>query len=391
MKTRYILSSLFAAGLLLGSCDNRLIPDWPDDGYGRNRNPEPIAMSYAEAAFFGHEYNEATENSTLFLSYGEYNEDLSFKGEGMELALDILCPAGTGLAISPGQYSCSVDDLKAGVFLTGYEDNGLSYPSYIYKKDKKGKETLELVTGGTLSVEVNTRPANYIYNITANIKAGTSRYIFTYEGTIDFTDYTEPVGPEAPELLSNAYANFNGKQYSDDTQNYTAVLSNGTYDADNNFIGSGTELALDFLCPISATDGISAGSYSCTYDDFKAFVFLEGYEEEGTVYPSYLYEVTDNGDEILNAVTGGSVTVARQNGKYRIDAELEVGGATRKFSFEGNIQINDYSASDAPAMKKAGVKRLSGAVSRSVPETSSQVVRNRIMKKSSSAKRARMI
>jgi len=361
--------SILAAAALFVACDDFLDPGWPSGGNERDRNPDPIAMEHAEAMLWGNIYNDNTDNLTLFLSYGEYTSDLTFNGEGMELALDILCPAGTGLKLSQGVYECTDDNFSAFHFLSGYEENDLSYPSYVYSSDRKNNLSLELVTDGTVTIESSSRGSTPTYKITAKVQAGSRIYTFTYEGTIDFYDYTEsdePDEPQGSDKLTSAFANYHGTNYSEDTHNFTVVLSQGEYDEDNNFVGAGTELALDLLCPTDADalTGISAGSYKCTYDAYTPYVFLEGLEDNGTMYPSYIYEVSSIGEETLEAITGGSVEVTREENLYTINATVTYSNMKRIFSYTGEIGINDRTSSSAPALTKSPSGRAA-SVSRS--------------------------
>lgn len=141
-----------------------------------------------------------------------------------------------------------------------------------------------------------------------------------------------------------AKAIYLGDQYGT-CDDYVLYLYYGNYDENGELIGAGTELAFDMMCPVYTEMYIAPGTYNCSSDDFSQFHFLDGVEEKGTVYPSYLYrQYSDQeNDYEMDLITAGTITVSNTGTTYTITANFTAGNEQYKSTYTGPIAFEDQS------------------------------------------------
>lgn len=149
--------------------------------------------------------------------------------------------------------------------------------------------------------------------------------------------------------LSESSAQCWGYYYNEKTLNYTLKLSSGRYSANGDFVGEGVELSLDLLAKPSENMFITAGTYTISHDNFVPMVFLDGYEEDGQVYPSYFYVKYRNGNYLLETIQNGTVTIDYRGSEMIVDARVYTRDRKLyKFTYQGVVRVENHAGEVNP-------------------------------------------
>ena len=149
--------------------------------------------------------------------------------------------------------------------------------------------------------------------------------------------------------LSESSAQCWGYYYNEKTLNYTLKLSSGRYSANGDFVGEGVELSLDLLAKPSENMFITAGTYTISHDNFVPMVFLDGYEEDGQVYPSYFYVKYRNGNYLLETIQNGTVTIDYRGNEMIVDARVYTRDRKLyKFTYQGVVRVENHAGEVNP-------------------------------------------
>lgn len=383
MKRHFNFILSMVAAILLGtSCVYRIGNDNGTHGSGHTRYPNEFYLSESSAQYWGSYYNghvsyDNIDNYTLKLSSGRYSANGDFVGEGVELVLDLLSKPSNNMMITAGTYVISGYGATIPMtFLNGYEEDGMVYPSYFYVKYRNGNYLLETISNG--SVNISYRGSEMIVDARVYTR-DRKLYKFTYQGVVKVENHSGEVNPGtgggsgsgsgsgAGTVKGNykmayvAGASFKGTEFSNDTHNYSLTLASGQYADNGDFVDKGVELAIDFLCKTSSNMALQAGTYTCTYDDYKPMRFLEGFysEQDQTTYPTYVYIQYDNkGNYDLLNVIDGTIKVSASNGDYTIAADLIVDdGKNSRYTFDYQGRINFSNDASRVSTKAGGVRR----------------------------------
>ena len=378
-----IAAVFVAVAALCSACD-----PWGDK---EKKNSSDLSLWGAVALCWGTRYNSSTTNMILYLYEGQYGSDGDFVGQGTEIALDLVCPPeALGNEISAGKYSFSADEIYAFNFLEGYTEDGYVYPSFIYTKESDGTTSLNIITGGTLTVK---KESNSRYKISGTLKTDFNTFDIEYSGEIPITDMCQSgdngqgsgsgsgdnggyIEIEQEDAL-HAVCTYYGKYWSDDTDDYVLTLYRGTYaEGTNYFVDEGDELQLELLCPVSDKIAIPAGSYTSTFDEFEPFRLLEGYtDEDGTMQPSFLFRQYDaNRNYSLWPVVEGTLYVSLDGDNYSLSAYISVdnntvAGTSWLYRYSGPITFIDGrdQFSQTKVATKAGLKPMRRNVGKDAP------------------------
>ncbi len=182
------------------------------------------------------------------------------------------------------------------------------------------------------------------------------------QGKDDKQDQTEANFPGSDKYSDKVKARYFGNKYSNDTDDYVLYFYLGEYDADGNFVDVGTEAAFDMLCPVTDGMKLSAGTYSCTSDDVSPYHFLDGVEEDDSVYPSFFYRQYSSERSGIDLITDGTVKVSGSGDNYSLEATFKAGTNTYKWRYTGPIEfIDETSGSGDDVPKDVKIEKFSRA------------------------------
>lgn len=170
-------------------------------------------------------------------------------------------------------------------------------------------------------------------------------------------------GDQTYRLMADAVY-YGDKNYPDADQ-FNLYLYWGEYDSNNDFKADGTELVFDVLCPKTGKMALSPGKYTCVHDEFTPFHFLDGYEENGEIYPSYAYYKSGKESKVVR-ITDGTMEISTYSGKYNITivfkAEMPGSKTTAQYKviFDGELPYTDGRGSvDRDVPKSVEMKAIS--------------------------------
>ena len=368
----FCLAAAFA-GLAVGfsSCDTSttrhrggLDPDIPDDPTRPGQEvSHDISMTNGYGEFYGQWYNDRSDSFLLYLYEGATDADGYFTGSAHMLTLDILLPKKGDKELKEGVYQCSDADDRYYIFIPAYQSkdeqgNTFLDGSTLYiQRDPKNYSTLA-ITDGQLTIK---KLVTGQYQVSATVVADGAEYNFSYKGSIPIEDKTggsssdEPIDGERDKYFPGhdtyslkAKALYNGEVY-DGSDDYTLYLYYGEYKDNGDFVTKGTEMVFEVLTTKTGEMRIPAGEYACTSDNFTSGHFLDGYEENGTTYPSYVYRQYDNqGNYQLELVTGGTLTVSGSGSNYTVKTYFSTASGSFLCEYEGPIEFIDNRSTDVP-------------------------------------------
>jgi hypothetical protein len=105
---------------------------------------------------------------------------------------------------------------------------------------------------------------------------------------------------------------------------------------------------------------IVPGTYTCTADDFTPGHVLEGLEEDGTVYPSYVYRQYDNqGNYSLELITDATLEISGSASESRIRAYFKTASGSYSSTYEGPVEMIDNRSGQVPEhVEMADISRV---------------------------------
>ena len=323
-------------------------PSRPGEG---SESSNDLTLKYGFAEFWGQHHGQNTDDYLLYLYNGQFDDDGKFDGTEL-LVLDIVLPKKGDLLIKEGVYGCSEELGATYVFIPAYKDYDRETQQeytdgstlYLNRASKKA-ETLD-ITGGSITVKRLVSG----YTVDGTVLVGSTEYTVHFKGGVKVYDMTQqtPSGddeafPGSDEFQLKAKAQYNGEVY-EGSDDYTLFLYYGEYDDKGDFKTKGTEIVFEFLTKPSDGKSIASATYPSTADNFKAGYVLEGVEQDGTVYPSYVYRQFDNqGNFSLDLINSANVTVSRSGTDYVIDAAYQTKNGSYKVRYEGAIPFVDAS------------------------------------------------
>lgn len=374
----FCLAAAFA-GILAGagSCDTytrhhrgNLDPEYPDDpsrpgddGPTENRD---ITLKVGYGEYWGQWYNDNSDSYLIYLYEGKTDNDGNFTDSAHMLTLDILLPKRGEMALRDGVYQCSDKKGMTQIFIPAYDstdENGQQYldGSTLYVQRDRSHSNLYGITDGTLRV---TSLVTGNYEIEAEIVTEGGQYTFHYKGAIKIEDKTSHNGgdngfPGSDTYQLKAKALYNGEVY-DGSDDYTLYLYYGEYLDNGDFKTVGTETVLEFLTKKTGTMAIVPGTYTCTGTDFTPGHVLEGLEEDGTVYPSYIYRQYDNqGDYSLELITDATLEIGGSASASRIKVYFKTASGSFACEYEGPVEMIDNRQADVPKdVEMKNIKRV---------------------------------
>lgn len=169
-------------------------------------------------------------------------------------------------------------------------------------------------------------------------------------------------GDQTYKLMADAV--YYGDQNYPDVDQFTLFLYWGEYDDNDDFKTVGTELAFDLLCPKTGRMELSSGKYSCATEDFTPFHFLDGFEENGEVFPSYAYYKSTDGSKIAT-ITSGTMDISSYNGKcdisvvFKTQAPNSQKETVYKVNFSGEVAYFDARSQEGDVPKDVEMKTFS--------------------------------
>lgn len=350
-------SLLLAAAILFTSCNNGSTNSEHDGTY-QEPTPETVSLDNAVFSYYGDPYYSGESDLWIL-------ELSTTPAEGEYVKINVSVNAEPGLQGKPditllnGRYNMPSNsgDMSAGTFNTGYTDtqdrpNGaveIPAGSYFANVSEESDEPVEtdLLREGYCTVTVGTDGKVSI----EGVMIGTQYFkrYFTYEGTPEVTDKSEGGDPGVPNsnltedaepsALAKTRLVDKGDSYALGDQSYRLFefyLADEGIDLTPQWpTGSGELLRLEFFVPwdTDKEEGLPAGTYTMPEnipagggiyrDDIVPFRLVPGYPDKFTNNSGTWYQFMEDGTWIRYArITGGSVTVERPEGKYRITADL---------------------------------------------------------------------
>jgi len=362
----FCLAAAFA-GIMTGagSCDtsNRhhrggIDPEYPEDptrpgegGSGENRD---ITLKVGYGEYWGQWYDNNSDSFLIYLYEGATDSEGNFTGSAHMLTLDILLPKKGDLKLRDGVYTCTDKKGVTQIFIPAYDsidENGNQYldGSTLYIQRDRSNGKIYGITDGSLTISslVTGR-----YEIEAKVMTEAGEYTFHFKGAINIEDKTTQGGdttfPGSDTYQLKAKALYNGEVY-DGSDDYTLYLYYGEYLDNGDFKTVGSETVFEFLTKKSGEMKIVPGTYTCTADDFTPGHVLEGLEQDGTVFPSYLYRQYDNqGDYSLELITDATLDISGSASNARITVTFKTASGSFKCNFEGPVEMIDNRPADVP-------------------------------------------
>ena len=363
----FCLAAAFA-GLLTGagSCISStnhhrggIDPEYPDDpsrpGEGTELRDITLTAGYGE--YWGQWYNDKSDSYLIYLYEGPTDSNGNFTGSAHMLTLDILLPRTGDLKLREGVYRCSDKNGETQIFIPAYDsvdENGnkvLDGSTLYVQRDTKHYNKLA-ITDGTVMVRALVTGR---YEIDATIVADGAEYTFHYKGAINIEDKTQGGSqggddgfPGSDIYALKAKLLYNGEVY-DGSDDYTLYLYYGEYLDNGDFKTVGSETVFEFLTKKTGEMKIVPGTYTCTDNDFTPGHLLEGLEQDGTVYPSYLYRQYDNkGNYSLELITDATLEVSGSASESRMKAYFKTKSGSYAVSYEGPVDIIDNRQAEVP-------------------------------------------
>jgi len=333
-------------------------PEYPEDptrpGEGTEESRD-ITLKAGYGEYYGQWYNDKSDSYLIYLYEGATDSEGYFTGSAHMLTLDVLLPKTGNLSLREGVYKCTDAAGQTQIFIPAFEskdENGepfLDGSTLYVQKDPQHYGTYG-VTDGELIVKKLVMDG--YYEITARIVANGAEYNFYFKGAINIEDKTQGGGddsiPGQDTYSLKAKALYNGEVY-DGSDDYTLYLYYGEYLDNGDFKTVGTEMVFEILTKKTGEMVLTPGTYKCTGTEFKPGYFLEGLEEDGTVFPSYLYRQYDNnGDYSLELVTGGELSISGSGSDYHIRASFSTASNSFLCEYTGEIPVYDNRQAEVP-------------------------------------------
>ena len=305
-----------------------------------------LGFSAGEGVWYGDYYD---------IGYDNYYVTLS--GDAT-LYLDLNVPVSTSRFLPQGKYAPRVGDNFDYTFNLGYE-----YPNgeVGYSCIKLGK-AVYAVEDGELTFSYERTECS----VGGWIQANGTEYEIRYTGNLEISEYEPEGGDLTSGALEHATAYYYGDFYEVGADDYWLDLYTGTYDSDGiNFTTPGVEVYLDILTTAGSGTSIPAGTYNISdTEEDGAWHILTGFEDSGSIYPSYLYIQYDSAadDCYLDVITGGTLTVAKNGGNYSIKATIVSGGDTYEYTYDGPVSFKDERSTSS--VTKSKLSRRFGRISK---------------------------
>ena len=368
---KQILKSLccmaaFAAMLAgFGSCDTSsrqhrgggIEPETPVRPGEGSDNPYIVELLDGWGEFYGDHYENNTDNYLVYLYEGETDSDGYFTKSAHMLTLDFILPQSNTLGLKEGVYNCSD---RGGTFsfvpaFNSKDENGNPFldGSTLYIQTDANHHIKYGITDGKIEIQ---KLIGNRYDMSITVSANGTEYNFHYKGAIDITDMTQGDNPQidtgfpgSDTYQIKAKALYNGEVY-DGSDDYSLYLYYGDYLDNGDFKTKGTEMVFELLTKIDGGKGIAAGRYTCTSNDLTAFHFLDGLEEDGTIYPSYIYRQYDNtgSNWSIELVKDGNIEISRSGSQYSIKAYFTTPSGSFTCQYEGPLEIIDNRQEEMP-------------------------------------------
>lgn len=169
----------------------------------------------------------------------------------------------------------------------------------------------------------------------------------TGPGTGSGEDQNKSVFPGDKTYTLKADAVYYGDSNYEGVSEFVLYLYWGEYDEDGSFISEGTELAFDILCSPSSDMKLASGTYGCTSSVFTPGHFLDGYEENGQIYPSFAYYQMNKQKSKAVKITAGSIQISSSDKGYSLRVNFQAEGpySTTSYSYlvlyDGIIEVVD--------------------------------------------------
>ena len=151
-----------------------------------------------DAAYYGNLFGYGTGNYVISLSTDGFMEDQTGTLPGVALILNIFSEIVTGdkqILLKEGVYTVYPSFNSAEYsMLCGLNMDGMPFGTYLAQVDKKGAQSLEFISGGT--VEVTRESINYedIYTLKYSFNAPARNIRGTWKGPLEFLNVAEDSG-----------------------------------------------------------------------------------------------------------------------------------------------------------------------------------------------------
>lgn len=325
----------------------------------------------ADAVYYGDKNYPDADQFTLYLYWGEYDDNNDFKTIGTELAFDVLCPKTGRMELSPGKYACVHDEYTPFHFLDGFQDGDDVFPSYAYYKSENVNKAV-VITDGTIEISSSSGKCNItvVFKTEMPDSKKEAQYKVIFDGEVAYYDGRESGDEDVPKnvemkTFSRVNAEYWGQIW-EDNDNKTIPVDdwilylygeNADIDSEYTTIEIFTEPGSKTLTPGIYNDFAQIGHV----EKFKAGAVLEGYVE-GDDNIAYGTWYCKNGIAYYSA-TRGQLAVAVKDNLYSLSFDFtdenEQSGGSFKGSYTGKINIIDKTVeTKAPAQRGNVMKSI---------------------------------
>ena len=119
------------------------------------------------------------------------------------------------------------------------------------------------------------------------------------------------------------------------------LLADGLDVGDAGFTGSGDILMLEFLTPLSVTEGIPSGTYLVSFEDRES-VAMAGFVYRNLFMGCFYMGIENGAIGNVAAVVSGTVTVERDGETYAVALDgADMAGNRITAAFRGAVEVSD--------------------------------------------------
>ena len=247
---------------------------------------------------------------------------------------------GSDVRIAPGEYPVNdyMDYTAENTLFPGANAQGSMVQYY-----SAGVLTdIKYVVGGSMKVSCAGTGCMFVFDF--ELSDGT---VFTARCEGDFAVYhlvTNTTLAEDIEAAGLAVGglSFVGEEYMAGLNYWSMVLlADGLDVGDAGFTGSGDILMLEFLTPLSVTEGIPSGTYPVSFEDRES-VAMAGFVYRNLFMGCFYMGIENGAIGNVAAVVSGTVTVERDGETYAVALDgADMAGNRITAAFRGAVEVSD--------------------------------------------------
>lgn len=159
-----------------------------------------VDMPFTEvsAVYYGNLFGYSTGNYVVTLSTDGFMEDETGTVPGIAVVLNMfgeLVPGDKTILLKEGTYTVYPSfNYKKFSMLYGLNMDGMPFGTYLAQIDKKGTQSVEFISGGTVEVTRESVDYDDVYTLKYDLKAPARKVTGTWVGKLEFLDASEGSG-----------------------------------------------------------------------------------------------------------------------------------------------------------------------------------------------------